>query len=85
MTVKDVVIGALAAYVVIDLMMAHMRQPPFPCVLQKVFDHIRDQDMLIITIVGILIGVAIWYISKMSRTEKFNTYQKVENDENKEM
>ena len=71
MAVKDIIIGVLAAYVVIDLMLAHMRQPPFPCTLQKVFDNIRDQDVLIITVVGILIGFAIWYISKKSRTEPF--------------
>lgn len=79
MAVKDVIIGVLAAYVVIDLMLAHMRQPPFPCVLQKVFENIRDQDVLIITIVGVLIGMAVWYISKMSRTEQF-TSTSVEED-----
>ncbi len=73
MAVKDVIIGVLAAYVVIDLMLAYMRQPPFPCTFQKVFDNIRDQDVLIITVVGVLIGVAIWYLSKMSRTEPFTT------------
>lgn len=71
MAVKDIIIGVMAAYVVIDLMLAHMHQPPFPCTLQKVFDNIRDQDVLIITVVGILIGFAIWYISKKSRTEPF--------------
>ena len=73
MAVKDIIIGVLVAYVAIDLMLAHMRQPPFPCTLQKVFDNIRDQDVLIITIVGILIGFAVWYLSKKSRTEPFTT------------
>ena len=73
MAVKDIIIGVLVAYVVIDLMLAHMRQPPFPCTLQNVFDNIRDQDVLIITVVGVLIGFAVWYLSTKSRTEPFVT------------
>ena len=60
MAIKDIIIGVLVAYVAIDLMLAHMRQPPMPCTLMKVFDNIRDQDVLIITIVGVLIGFAGW-------------------------
>ena len=71
MAVKDIIIGVLVAYVAIDLMLAHMRQPPMPCTFQKVFDNIKEQDVLIITVVGILIGFAVWYISKLSRTEPF--------------
>ncbi len=78
MGVKDIIIGVLVAYVAIDLMLAHMRQPPMPCTLMKVFDNIRDQDVLIITIVGVLIGFAGWYISKKSRTESFVKKEKEE-------
>lgn len=84
MAVKDIIIGVLVAYVAIDLMLAHMRQPPMPCTLMKVMNNIQDQDVLIITIVGVLIGFAVWYLSKKSRTEPFINYKEKEELQSKE-
>ena len=80
MSWKDIVIGILVAYVAIDFMFGHLNEPAYKTACAKLMDNINSKNGLIIAIVGILIGVAFWYLSTKSQMERY-THLKDEEDE----
>ncbi len=62
---KDIVIGVLVGYVVLDLM------DKYPSVLEQAIGT-RNGNITIVTIlIAIAIGLLVWYLSSRSKTEYF--------------
>ncbi len=64
---KDVLIGVLVAYVVIDLLMVFVMQRKEPSCLEKMMKLYSDQNGLVVIVVGVLVGVAAWYFASLAK------------------
>lgn len=64
---KDVLIGVLVAYVVIDVMLAYAMKRSSPSCLEKAMEALNDQSGIVIMIVGALAGVVVWYLASRSK------------------
>ncbi len=79
---KDVVIGILVAYVVIDLLMAFVMQKSEPACLQKMLKAYTDQSGLVVILIGLVVGVAVWWLA--STAKECFTRAKITSEEEKE-
>jgi len=61
---KEILIGALVAYVVIDLLLSMISRRRFPSVVEKTASGIGEENILMAFCVGILAGFAAWYCLK---------------------
>lgn len=64
---KDILIGVLVAYVVIDVMMAYAMKRSSPSCLEKAMAAMSDQSGLVAVIIGVLVGVVVWYLASRSK------------------
>ena len=61
---KDVLIGILVAYVIVDMMMAYTLRRSAPSCLEKMVDVASTKEGLVAIVVGIIIGFIAWYFSR---------------------
>ena len=59
---KDVIIGLLVGYVIVDLMMSMMSGRRTPSVIEKVFASIEDTGVMVSLGVGVVGGALVWYL-----------------------
>ena len=64
---KDVVIGLLVAYVVIDVLLSFMIKRKYPSLVEKLIESISSSNGIIIIGIGILAGFVAWYLSSKSK------------------
>jgi hypothetical protein len=65
---KNLLIGIFVAYIVIDILLAHNGN--CPSILQKCSGCLSDNKKTMFLIVGILVGIAAWWLASMS-TENY--------------
>ena len=61
---KDVVIGLLVAYIVVDIMMAYALKKRYPSLMEKTLSSLNNQGTVVAIIIGLLLGLMAWYFSK---------------------
>lgn len=59
---KDILLGLLAGYMVVDIMMSVMSKQKLPSVFEKVFSMIEDTNVMISLGVGVAVGALVWYL-----------------------
>jgi hypothetical protein len=64
---KDVLLGLLVAYVVIDMMIAYTMKGNSCNCLEKMVEAIGDQSGIVAVIFGVLVGVVVWCIASRSK------------------
>lgn len=64
---KDVLLGVLMAYVVIDMMIAYTMKQSSPSCLEKMVESISNQSGIVAVIVGVIVGVVVWYLASKSK------------------
>lgn len=74
MSWRDVLIGVLVAYVVIDLMFSFSGQDP--SMAQKLLTAAPSKDTLVALVVGVGVGVLAWWLSRRSHREYFGENRK---------
>nr|QBK86337.1 MAG: uncharacterized protein LCMAC102_01320 [Marseillevirus LCMAC102] len=67
---KDILIGVLVAYVVVDLLMVSVMKTKHPSCLRTMMKLYSDQNGLIVIAIGVLVGGAAWYFSSLNK-ERF--------------
>ncbi len=61
MDYKNLVIGALVAYVLIDVLISMMSSVKAPSLFEKLFALMADTNVMLATFLGILGGSSVWY------------------------
>ena len=64
---KDLLIGVLVAYVVIDLLMAYAVRSRHPGVVEVFERAMRDENVLVVVVLGIASGLLAYYLARRSR------------------
>ncbi len=77
---KDVVIGLLVAYVVIDVLFAFMMKRKYPSLVEKMIESMTTTNGVFIIVIGIVVGFVAWYFS--SRSKECYTPLKISSEEN---
>lgn len=63
---KDIIIGLLVGYVIVDLMMSMMSGRKTPSVIEKVYQSIEDTGVMVSLGVGLAAGALVWYLCNKS-------------------
>ena len=64
---KDILIGVLVAYVVIDVLMGLTMKRKYPSLFEKFMEMVWNQNSIVVLLIGLLIGFAAWYFSSRSK------------------
>jgi len=67
---KDILIGVLIGYVVIDIMMSYMVRRSMPSCFEKMVAASKSQNGMMAIFIGILVGLSAWYLISQN-TEGF--------------
>lgn len=65
--VKDILIGLLVAYVVIDLLLAYATKMEHPGLFGALWSARRDDGMAVVVVLGIGLGFLAYYLARKSR------------------
>ena len=76
---KDLLLGILSAYVLIDLMMHYTMKSSMPSVVKKMSTVWESPTGIVAIVVGVLFGLFVWYISKT--TETYEPEKKIDSAE----
>ena len=63
---KNIVIGVLIAYLVVDLMMAYVTKSSHPGLFGSLVASYNDTNVLMVLIIGAIVGFIAWYLSSTS-------------------
>lgn len=74
---KDLLIGVLVAYVVIDLLLAYATRVNHPTIFDTLQRSLRDENVAVVVLIGIGVGFLAYYLSSKSR-ERFAMKKKEE-------
>ena len=61
---KNILIGLLVTYVVVDAMISVLENRGSPSLLEKVYENIGSTSVMMALVVGISTGALAWYFSK---------------------
>ena len=64
---KDILIGILVTYVVIDLLISMLANRNHPSLLEKMLSGLDEENIMMACVIGILVGVLAWYLAKNSK------------------
>lgn len=67
--IKDIVLGVLVAYVVIDLLLAYAVRVRHPGVLATVTSALSDENVGVVLVLGIASGLLAYYFARKSREQ----------------
>jgi hypothetical protein len=70
--IKDIVLGVLVAYVVIDLLLAYAIRVRHPGVFATLTASLSDENIGVVLVLGIAAGLLVYYLARKSR-EQFST------------
>jgi len=68
---KDIIIGILVAYVVIDLLLAYAIRVRHPGVFVTISTAISDENTGVVLVIGIAAGIMAYYAARKSREHNF--------------
>ena len=74
---KDLLLGLLAAYVVIDLLLAYATKSRHPGMVAALQSAMHDENIAIVLVIGVAVGVLVYMLARRSR-EMFSTKKEVE-------
>jgi len=63
---KNVIIGVLVSYVVIDVVLSMTSKGKMPSVIEKLIATMSDTNTMCVAIAGIVLGAVVWYLLKRS-------------------
>ena len=72
MELKNVVIGVLVTYVVVDVVLSMTSKKNMPSLIEKLIANIDDTNTLMVAGVGIVVGALAWYFLKRNTDEEFH-------------
>ena len=64
---KDIIIGVLVAYIVIDILLIYAMKGGHPGVLSTVIRSYQDENVGAVIVIGMAMGLASYYVSRKSR------------------
>ena len=67
MNLKDIVIGVLVAYVVIDVLISMLAKRAHPSLIEKMLSGLDQENVMMACVIGVLAGVLAWYLAKNSK------------------
>jgi hypothetical protein len=70
--IKDIILGVLVTYVVIDLLLAYAIKVRHPGVLSTITSALSDENVGVVVVIGIASGLLAYYFARKSR-EHFTT------------
>lgn len=69
--IKDVLLGILAAYVAVDLLLAYSVGARHPGVLATIMSTLKDENIGIVLAIGLGVGILTYHFARKSR-ERFS-------------
>ena len=67
MNLKDILIGVLVAYVVIDVSISMLAKRSYPSLIEKMMSGLDQENVMMACVIGVLVGVLAWYLAKNSK------------------
>jgi hypothetical protein len=64
---KDILLGVLVAYVVIDLLLAYALKARHPGVLTSIWSALSDENVGVVLVLGVASGMIAYYLARKSR------------------
>jgi hypothetical protein len=58
---KNIIIGVLVAYVVIDVLLSVTGKSSMPSLLEKLFSNMSNTTVMMVTVAGLILGAVTWY------------------------
>lgn len=65
--IKDVVLGVLVAYVVMDLLLAYAIKTRHPGVLASISSAMSDENVGVVVVIGLASGLLAYYFARKGR------------------
>jgi H+/Cl- antiporter ClcA len=65
--IKDIIIGVLVAYVVIDLLLMYATKSRHPGLFGALSDSMKDDGVMMVVAIGIGLGFLAYYLARKSR------------------
>jgi len=81
MQLKNVLIGAMAGYIILDVVLGFMGKSRHQSILEKVMANLDSENVLMSVAVAVLGGVLVWYWAKNTK-EGFQHVELISNDNN---
>ena len=70
MEMKNVIIGVLVTYVVVDVVLSMTSKKSMPSLIEKLMANLDDTNTLVVAGVGIVVGALAWYFLKRNTAEE---------------
>ena len=67
MNLKDILIGILVAYVVMDVLISMLAKRSYPSLIEKMLGGLDQENVMMACVIGVLAGVLAWYLAKNSK------------------
>ena len=73
---KDIILGVLVTYVVIDLLLAYAIRVRHPGVFATISEAITDENIGVVLVIGVAAGILAYYVARKSR-EQFSVKRSI--------
>lgn len=64
---KNILLGLLVAYVVMDLLVSMLARRKHPSLLEKVMENLDEENVMMACVIGVLAGILTWYLASNSK------------------
>ena len=64
---KDILLGLLAAYVAVDLLLAYASKSRHPGLLAVLQQSMNDENVAVVLVIGVCVGLLVYVLARRSR------------------